>query len=299
MVSLLLDGEDSEDYGRARTSSSFLADVGQASSPTTSSNIESCITAVTKVPAMGRSERPEEDFTTSPSSNSFDSVYDDNAAHSTHRLAFRNDPTKRSWRNASSFPSLETMCYLAGIAFVFVVAILIIVYTAAVHPLTGDRSVAGTRTGRSACYCGKNIAEALERNCRFDVLASAWLPDHCRNDSLTAEFARSGPGPAGEWTYYADKNLSQVVDMDYVKSLSGDVTAHYWVTWEYHIVHCFYNWQKQQYAREGGVVMEERFDAIGHSKHCVEAFLNPRPAAASAVFDSSEASQRHDGPPPA
>ncbi|OQE26035.1 hypothetical protein PENFLA_c007G08929 [Penicillium flavigenum] len=56
------------------------------------------------------------------------------------------------------------------------------------------------------CDCGRNVEEALSKHCVYDSLATAWLPPHCRDDELTAEFDQSGPSPDGSWPYYADAN---------------------------------------------------------------------------------------------
>ena len=34
----------------------------------------------------------------------------------------------------------------------------------------------------TSCDCGPSIAEALNRGCKYDSLAAAWLPPHCRDD---------------------------------------------------------------------------------------------------------------------
>lgn len=59
--------------------------------------------------------------------------------------------------------------------------------------------------GLSMCDCGKTIEEAQRRECKYDALATAWLPSYCRDDELTAEFERAGPGPDGAWNYFADE----------------------------------------------------------------------------------------------
>jgi hypothetical protein len=53
----------------------------------------------------------------------------------------------------------------------------------------------------SSCRCGESVAEALSLGCKYDSLAVAWLPPHCRDDELTAEFEAQGTGPNGSWTY--------------------------------------------------------------------------------------------------
>lgn len=44
------------------------------------------------------------------------------------------------------------------------------------------------------CDCGNSVAEAISRRCKFDALSMAWLPEHCRDDELTAEFDTTGKG---------------------------------------------------------------------------------------------------------
>lgn len=52
-------------------------------------------------------------------------------------------------------------------------------------------------SGPQGCYCGTSSAEAKSMGCKYDSLAAAWLPEHCRDDELTAEFDHSGDGPNG------------------------------------------------------------------------------------------------------
>lgn len=84
---------------------------------------------------------------------------------------------------------------LYTLAILGLFAIVREVNTLAASPRLGSQ-------GRSvSCSCGKSVAEALKLGCKYDLLASAWLPEQCRDDELSAEFDRSGPGPNGEWTY--------------------------------------------------------------------------------------------------
>lgn len=148
----------------------------------------------------------------------------------------------------------------------------------------------------SACYCGKDIDEARQRGCTFDILSSAWLPPECRDEALTAEFEAAAPD--GYWQFYADKPLQEPVDMDYVLAMSGDLSSYYWVSWEFHVTHCFFLWQKQLMAREGGVIFEERFDSIGHVRHCLHVFQNRHQAAGSVTFDSAASAVVIESPLP-
>ncbi|CAK43888.1 hypothetical protein M747DRAFT_356016 [Aspergillus niger ATCC 13496] len=58
----------------------------------------------------------------------------------------------------------------------------------------------------NVCDCGTTIQEALSLNCIYDSLSAAWLPPYCRDDELTAQFERAGPGPNGTWNFFYDEN---------------------------------------------------------------------------------------------
>lgn len=61
-------------------------------------------------------------------------------------------------------------------------------------PFFNDHQLSPAHRG---CYCGTSSTEAKSMGCKYDSLAAAWLPEHCRDDELTAEFDRSGDGPNG------------------------------------------------------------------------------------------------------
>lgn len=126
------------------------------------------------------------------------------------------------------------------------------------------------------CDCGPDIKTALTRNCVYDSLATAWLPPHCRDDELTTEFERSGPGPNGEWPYFADANGSIPINTTYIAQL-GESNGTFWSLRDWHIAHCVFYWKKTMRMRETGVVLEERFDQIMHVQHCGRLIMKPRP----------------------
>ncbi|QKX55363.1 uncharacterized protein TRUGW13939_02455 [Talaromyces rugulosus] len=117
------------------------------------------------------------------------------------------------------------------------------------------------------CDCGSAVHEALSRNCVYDTLATAWLPPHCRDDELTAEFKRSGPGADGSWPYFADPEGKIPVNKSHIAAL-GETNGMFWAMREWHVAHCLFYWQKYIRMRDTGVVMERRFDQIAHVKHC-------------------------------
>ncbi|RDW81523.1 uncharacterized protein DSM5745_05080 [Aspergillus mulundensis] len=124
------------------------------------------------------------------------------------------------------------------------------------------------------CDCGRTIDEAIARKCVYDSLATAWLPPHCRDDALTAEFDRSGPGSDGSWPYYADANGTIPIGKAQI-ALLGDGQRSFWSLREWHIAHCLFYWEKLVRMRETGAVMERRFDTANHARHCRRLVMNP------------------------
>ncbi|KAK5657145.1 hypothetical protein OQA88_3202 [Cercophora sp. LCS_1] len=132
-------------------------------------------------------------------------------------------------------------------------------------------------TGLSICDCGSSVQEALSLGCIYDTLATAWLPPACRDDALTAQFDRAGPGEDGAWSYFADEAGAIPLTIADVAALGGTENNTFWASRTWHMTHCIFYWQKYWRMRRTGAVMEERFDSLAHVKHCGELLLNPHP----------------------
>ncbi|KAK0714688.1 hypothetical protein B0H67DRAFT_578809 [Lasiosphaeris hirsuta] len=133
--------------------------------------------------------------------------------------------------------------------------------------------------GLNICDCGSSIQEALSLGCVYDMLATAWLPLSCRDDALTAEFDRAGPGPDGAWSYFADEEGAIPLTISEVAALGGTGNNTFWASRQWHVVHCLFYWQKLWRMRNTGAIMEERFDNMAHIRHCGTLILNPHPPA--------------------
>ncbi|KJK82397.1 hypothetical protein H634G_02591 [Metarhizium anisopliae BRIP 53293] len=127
----------------------------------------------------------------------------------------------------------------------------------------------------TSCDCGNSTAEAVQLGCKYDSLAAAWLPEHCRDDELTAEFERSGPGPGGKWTYWADGNHTQEISIEEIAKMADDTDGRFHMTGHWHVIHCIFYWRKEQRARFNGKIVEPRSYSEAHSKHCGKIFLDP------------------------
>ena len=85
-----------------------------------------------------------------------------------------------------------------------------------------------------SCNCGNSIAEAIARGCTFDGMSTAWLPPACRDEELSYEFDHSGPGPNGEWGYYADQDGNVSLSLQEVSMLAeANDGKGIWVTQEW------------------------------------------------------------------
>ena len=123
-----------------------------------------------------------------------------------------------------------------------------------------------------SCDCGASVAEALTLGCKYDALAAAWLPEHCRDDELTAEFERSGTGPNGTWEYWADIKHTQPISLEEIAALADHPDQRFHMDSTWHIIHCIFYWRKEHRARFNGKMVEPRSDNEGHIKHCGHIF---------------------------
>lgn len=134
----------------------------------------------------------------------------------------------------------------------------------------------GSETARKSCYCGESTKEARDRGCKYDSLCAAWLPEHCRNDELTAEFETLGDGADGNWLYWADKNHTILLTVDEVAELGNDPNATFHMSSQWHITHCFYLWRLEHRTRFNGKFVEARSDSEEHILHCLHVVQNPQ-----------------------
>jgi hypothetical protein len=123
------------------------------------------------------------------------------------------------------------------------------------------------------CICGRNVTDAIARGCKYDSLAAAWLPDHCRDDELTEEFERAGPGPNGRWTYYSDANHTIEMDIEKIALMGGKPEFRFYMSRHWHVVHCIFYWRKQFRTRFNGKIVETRSDNEEHIEHCGKVIL--------------------------
>lgn len=139
---------------------------------------------------------------------------------------------------------------------------------------------------RRGCYCGTTSTEAIAMGCKYDSLAAAWLPDHCRDDELTAEFDRSGDGPNGtvcqskvvstctmtdivlQWLYFKDTHHTIPISVEEIQWLGDTPDERFHMDYSWHEVHCLFYWRKEHRFRLNGKTLDPRSDTEEHIKHC-------------------------------
>ncbi|KJZ70273.1 hypothetical protein HIM_10354 [Hirsutella minnesotensis 3608] len=127
----------------------------------------------------------------------------------------------------------------------------------------------------NSCDCGNSTAEAISLGCKYDSLAAAWLPEHCRDDELTVEFERSGPGENGTWIYWADTAHSIEIGVEEIAKMADSPDLRFHMSSHWHVIHCIFYWRKQYRARFNGKIVEPRSDTEEHIKHCGKIFQDP------------------------
>ncbi|KAK7911875.1 hypothetical protein PG985_014356 [Apiospora marii] len=132
------------------------------------------------------------------------------------------------------------------------------------------------------CWCGTSDEEAVAMGCTWDHIAVDWLPTHCVDHELVAEFDVAGSGPAGAWPYYVS-DLHKVALLTETQRTAVNLTdidelakegKEYWTTVEWHISHCLFTWRKQVRSAGGGVSVEPWNDKEAHASHCSEYIWN-------------------------
>ncbi|KAH8819349.1 hypothetical protein F5884DRAFT_825911 [Xylogone sp. PMI_703] len=138
------------------------------------------------------------------------------------------------------------------------------------------RPVRSTRVPNDdVCNCGKSIAEALSRGCKYSQMAPAWLPPACTDDELDRKYATMGNGPNGGYHYWADFNRTKPLTADQVAQF-GDTRDYFFADSYWHFQHCLYYWEKTHRIVQGmsKAYLEPRMGTMDHVHHCSMVLLN-------------------------
>ncbi|KAM4067390.1 hypothetical protein HRG_001343 [Hirsutella rhossiliensis] len=118
-----------------------------------------------------------------------------------------------------------------------------------------------------AIPCGKSPEEAQARGCRFDMLATAWLPPRCIDDELVDEFMS-----LGDWEFYTEMHGS-IKHSSYEPEILGSFSKpkSIWTSRSWHHMHCLYMWKKVVRALVKGTPVDAETVSGPHTHHCMKA----------------------------
>lgn len=125
-----------------------------------------------------------------------------------------------------------------------------------------------------SCDCGRSIAEAEAMGCKYDTMAASWLTEACRDDELSAEFDKAGPGPGGKWYYWADHNKTRELSIHELSHIADIPYGVFYTEWAWHVAHCTYYWRKQW----RGIAYLPPESTYGHIVHCEEVIFGNQEA---------------------
>jgi hypothetical protein len=142
-----------------------------------------------------------------------------------------------------------------------------------------------TNNNTTQCWCGTQNEEAVAMGCIYDHIAVDWLPSHCHDADLVAEFDTSGPGTNGTWPYYRvesqgilGRNFTPIEGhLETTIDTLAQRGENYWATTEWHVAHCLFTWRKQmKFLSQDmkGHLMEPWNAKEAHAKHCSEYIWN-------------------------
>lgn len=123
-------------------------------------------------------------------------------------------------------------------------------------------------TGVAPSSCGNSREEALAVGCQFDVMSFSWLPPDCYDGELVAEFEALGP-----WEWFDGPEGRVVADEKAVRE--GRLDRLY-VTWEFHLLHCTFQWKKMHRALLAGRPIDSYIGNFSHTRHCEHMIMNRR-----------------------
>jgi hypothetical protein len=117
--------------------------------------------------------------------------------------------------------------------------------------------------------CGKTPEEARSLGCVFDVLLSSWVHPDCHDPEFMESYVTKVKFP---WFRY--KNMTDPVQEAEVRL--GEYKTLY-CHQDFHYMHCMYMWEVQMRAWKYGLPVDSGSWNLGHSGHCAQLMLEPKP----------------------
>lgn len=157
-----------------------------------------------------------------------------------------------------------------------VLVVGLIIYFVLIVKMLQLRSVDSPYYGKKAVSCGTTQAEAREKGCRFDPMSFVWLCPKCYNQTLVDDWISSRPLLLpGQTHWVKSRNETKVQDPEWIseQEIRDGSYDQGWVTWEYHVTHCAWTWEKlvNEVARGGAI--DGYVTGLGHTRHCAKMMM--------------------------
>lgn len=180
------------------------------------------------------------------------------------------------WYKSTPGSSKESRACFAVLLSVFFVGVAVFGLALATWlPLlqhgTNDPLVQAAASRTIIRDCGSTAIEARKRGCRFDPISFSWLSPECYDSELVDSFLAMN-----RWAWYTSKADSprHTVAMPYRIVALGE-QDHLWVTREFHIHHCTFQWKKMHRAILGGKPIDGYIGNYSHTEHCEHVLVEP------------------------
>lgn len=117
--------------------------------------------------------------------------------------------------------------------------------------------------------CGSSIAQAKSRNCRFDILSKAWLPQECTDLGNDEYLADSWSWNHTGWGIYADRWQTRELTLEELSEYA-DSGLKWYGTEREHLVHCAWGLKRVLDAFWFGKKLDFVIQQLHHTTHCVD-----------------------------
>ncbi len=188
------------------------------------------------------------------------------------KLAGEFSSAKRSRCHISTSTSRSSLFFQCTTIILLLISTLLSTALLMRVPDLGSRANDQPRPIKS---CGSTVAEARLRNCQFDLLAKAWLPNECSRHGLDGFLAAGATLNNGTtWRYWTAKDGSVEIGQEDLSLMGDDGKDRlWWATRREHSVHCAWMLLRLAHAYTHGLEGDQLVRNYHHAEHCVNNLL--------------------------
>ncbi|KAH7336731.1 hypothetical protein BKA65DRAFT_403161 [Rhexocercosporidium sp. MPI-PUGE-AT-0058] len=149
--------------------------------------------------------------------------------------------------------------------WVLVLLLTILIFVLGIQIQVGDFRASGSRHFKAG-NCGKTMEEARDKGCVMDLISGSWVPLECYDEQLEKQFL----GEA-DWQWFSDQDGQHELSEEFIRETGGPNP--YFVTKEYHNLHCAYTWMKLHKAVLLNGPIDSHIGNYKHTNHCSRSMI--------------------------